>query len=66
MFTQRNQNHVAPIHGGDGLRLWNCKQLCNKMGGDIAIYSELNKGTSCVFYLPVDNTQLLEITTKVA
>ena len=60
MFAQANQT-VASVHGGTGLGLWICKQLCNKMGGDITIYSEMNKGTSFVFYLPVDNTQLPEV-----
>ena len=64
MFAQTNEIDVASIHGGAGLGLWICKQLCNKMGGDIAAYSELNKGTSCVFYLPVDNTQLPDVPNK--
>ena len=60
MFQQAD-NRIANIHGGGtGLGLWICKELCQKMGGDIAIYSDLNKGTSVVFYIPVNNDYLVE------
>ena len=45
---------------GTGLGLWICKQLCNKMGGDIKVYSEVNKGTSFVFYIPVNYEKMNE------
>jgi len=57
MFTQAHKG-VAPIYGGTGLGLWICKQLCEKMRGDIVIYSKAHKGTSFVFYLPVNNDDL--------
>ena len=57
MFSQAHSG-VAPAYGGSGLGLWICKQLCQKMGGDIKVYSEINRGTSFVFYLPVSNDQL--------
>ena len=57
MFTQAHRG-VAPIYGGTGLGLWICKQLCEKMGGDIDIYSKPHKGTSFVFYIPVNNDGL--------
>jgi len=60
MFVQADRN-IAGIHGGSGLGLWICKQLCQKMGGDIAVYSRLNKGTTFVFYIPVNN-DLLSVT----
>jgi len=59
MFNQAD-NRVASIHGGTGLGLWICKQLCQKMGGDIAIYSQVNKGTTVVFYIPVNNDYLID------
>jgi len=42
------------VQGGSGLGLWICKQLCQRMNGDITAYSQLGKGSSFVFYLPVD------------
>ena len=54
MFFQAHQS-VNVMHGGTGLGLWICKQLCRKMGGDIKLYSEVNKGTSIVFYIPVED-----------
>jgi len=57
MFTQAHRG-VAPIYGGTGLGLWICKQLCEKMRGDIVIYSKAHKGTSFVFYIPVNNDDL--------
>jgi len=59
MFNQAD-NRVARNHEGTGLGLWICKQLCQKMGGDIAIHSQLNKGTCVVFYIPVNNDYLIE------
>jgi len=39
---------------GTGLGLWVCKQLCQKMQGDIAVYSQVDRGTKFVFYVPVE------------
>ena len=52
MFAQARQN-VQAIHGGTGLGLWICKQLCQKMGGDIKLYSRVSQGTKFVMYIPV-------------
>ena len=60
MFVQADRN-IPGIHGGSGLGLWICKQLCQKMGGDIAIYSKPGKGTTFVFYIPVNNDLLSEV-----
>jgi len=57
MFGQADHT-VGSIHGGTGLGLWLCKQLCQKMGGDIMLYSQLHKGTTFVFYLPIDNNMI--------
>ena len=59
MFSQANKD-VGNKYGGTGLGLWICKQLCQKMGGEIAIYSEVNKGSTFLFYIPVDNQNLIE------
>ncbi len=58
MFIQVHGTSIA--YHGTGLGLWICKQLCQKMGGDIKVYSELNKGTSFVFYVPVNNEKMNE------
>jgi len=57
MFIQVHGTTGVTYHG-TGLGLWICKQLCNKMGGDIKVYSELNKGTTFVFYIPVENERI--------
>ena len=43
---------------GASLGLWVCKQLCQKMNGGIQVFSTLNKGTTFVFYIPVDNNPI--------
>ena len=53
MFTQTSEG-ARPMYNGTGLGLWICKQLCQKMGGDIKVYSELNKGSTFVFYIPIN------------
>jgi len=58
MFEQAAQGSRS-VHGGSGLGLWICKQLCQKMNGDITVYSETGKGSSFVFYIPIDNTQII-------
>ena len=58
MFTQAHRS-VSNMHGGTGLGLWICKQLCQKMGGDIKLYSQLGRGTSFVFYVPINNDEML-------
>jgi len=55
MFTQVQKPNDSG-NSGTGLGLWICKQLCQKMNGDITVYSEKNQGTSFVFYVPVDNS----------
>jgi len=57
MFEQANQG-PRPVHGGTGLGLWICKQLCHKMKGDITVYSKKDEGSSFVLYIPVDNKQV--------
>ena len=54
MFVQAHQS-VTNMRGGTGLGLWICKQLCQKMRGDIKLYSQVDQGTTFVFYIPVDN-----------
>jgi len=57
MFEQ-SREHSRMVTGGTGLGLWVCKQLLQKMNGDITVYSQQGKGTSFVFYLPVQNDQV--------
>jgi len=56
MFEQATE-HSRSAHGGSGLGLWICKQICQRMNGDITLYSEVNKGSSFVLYIPVQNSQ---------
>jgi len=57
MFEQSTQ-HARSVQGGTGLGLWICKQICQKMNGDIAVHSQFRKGSSFVFYIPVNNGAL--------
>lgn len=54
LFEQAAQ-HSRSVQGGSGLGLWICKQLCQKMHGDITVYSEPKKGSSFVLYIPICN-----------
>jgi len=56
MFEQASQG-ARSVHGGTGLGLWICKQLCQKMHGDITVYSKHGQGSSFVLYIPVDNNK---------
>jgi len=64
MFEQVAK-HARSVHGGTGLGLWICKQLCQKMDGEIALYSKENTGTSFVFYIPVNNNQAHHLQTPI-
>ncbi len=57
MFNQVHRN-LTSSHGGTGLGLWICKQICEKLGGDITVYSQINQGTRFVFYVPINNQSL--------
>lgn len=56
-FEQGGRN-VSSVYGGSGLGLWITKQLCQKMGGDITVYTQLDKGTTFVLYIPVYNENM--------
>ena len=59
MFAQAHQS-VNTMHGGTGLGLWICRQICQKMGGDIVLYSIVDLGTTFVFYVAVNNNRVIE------
>ena len=56
MYIQADHT-ISSNYGGTGLGLWICKQLCHKMLGDIAVYSQPGIGTKFVFYIPADNIE---------
>lgn len=47
-------------YGGSGLGLSICKQLANKMGGDIYFESEENKGSIFTFHIILDEGEVLK------
>ena len=57
MFSQAN-NTIGSKYGGTGLGLWICKQLTQKMGGDIVVHSKVDKGSTFLFYIQVDNQNM--------
>jgi CheY-like chemotaxis protein len=60
LFGMFNQVRTEARHvsGGTGLGLWICKQLCQKMNGEITVYSKVNQGTSFVFYIPASREKV--------
>ncbi|MCL1127909.1 hybrid sensor histidine kinase/response regulator [Shewanella surugensis] len=52
LFSQVD-NSIARKYGGTGLGLIICTQLIKQMEGDIIVKSELGKGTSVIFTLPM-------------
>ncbi|MFC2107484.1 response regulator [Bacteroidota bacterium] len=53
MFRQVDESHTR-LYGGTGLGLTIVHNLIDKMGGNVWVESELNKGTTFKFYLPLD------------
>ncbi|MGM0542861.1 MAG: ATP-binding protein [Pseudomonadota bacterium] len=51
-FSQAAPSHPRQF-GGSGLGLTICRQLIDRMGGDISVESELEKGTTFSFTLPL-------------
>jgi signal transduction histidine kinase/DNA-binding response OmpR family regulator len=56
LFTPfvRPQQNISTQQRGNGLGLTICKQLVEKMGGEIAVESALGRGTQVRFRVPVD------------
>jgi len=53
LFTQVDSS-ITRRNGGIGLGLWVTKQIIEKAGGEIKLYSEERRGTTFVFYIPLN------------
>jgi CheY-like chemotaxis protein len=62
-FVQSSTS-IARQYGGSGLGLSIVKRLADLMGGTVSIQSELKKGTSVTFILPLKKTTAIEIALK--
>ena len=49
----QSDNSITRKHGGSGLGLAICKQICDVVGGDISVSSELNKGSEFIVNYPL-------------
>lgn len=58
-FSQAEPSHSRQF-GGSGLGLTICRQLIERMGGEIEVESELGKGTTFSFTLPMLAHQAIE------
>ena len=63
LVAMLSESSSVPIdqNGDTGFGLWISKHLCEKLGGDIAVYSEEGKGTTIVFYITINNLPAPEI-----
>jgi len=58
IYSQTSAETVN-LEQGVELELWICKQICQKFGGDIRLSSRVNHGTTVVFYIPINNSELI-------
>lgn len=56
-FTQADQS-TARLYGGSGLGLTISRQLCEQLGGTLALHSTVGKGTRVVIQLPLRHASL--------
>ncbi len=63
-FTQADSSTTRK-YGGTGLGLWICKNLVEKMAGEINVTGELGKGAEFVVHLTLKKSTLSTVTTAV-
>lgn len=59
-FT-REHNSLSSTEGGTGLGLAICKNIIDLMGGKIEVESEINKGTTFIISIPLDEKEKIDI-----
>lgn len=63
-FSQANSGTTRK-YGGTGLGLAICKQLCEALGGSIEVDSEINRGSTFTFRLPVEISKSADVTARI-
>jgi len=52
LFQEETSSNMS--HHGHSLSLYITKQICQKMGGEIKVFSKVGKGTSYIICLPIE------------
>ena len=60
MFSQVEDSHTR-TYGGTGIGLSIAKKLINKLGGNIWLESEIGKGSTFYFTIPIEKTEKIKL-----
>ena len=61
---QQSEKGIENVYGGTGLGLAICKQIARHLGGTLTVSSQLGRGSSFVFSIPVTEGTAIEVLPK--